>query len=564
MTCSILSILKNPAILSKKPNHCFEPRKTPRPAKTIPSFSHPFAFFAVYLKRTKNQLVMKMKFLPAALFAALLQIAALAAATTGDTVTVTFDPQGGSLGDAPATLAVTTGAAHGALPVPSRDGYAFAGWWTLPDGTGALITPGATVAPGATDRTLYAKWRVTGPAVAAIADGVPDVAAAASDAVAGTWHFTGLDGRLTSATAGSAARVQGTVTVGANGALAFSWDSAANQTLSFATDNDAPSRVRNATTALAASGSTSTAVTRAKLLKIDNDTWVLQTFRLTKSGSTVTGGRAIAGVLHRNPLPPLNAGTVEREFNVNGSSLYVGRDDYYLTSYDGAIGQTVKYNNSLWAMDRAVVYSGGFDGERWDQSATATRNSDGSYTTSYQGETIMRTWWEGSTFYQTDDDKLKWENGCWYEWFNNRWDEFESWNDDELLPDGNFYARTGTYYDYIFDKTLFFQLPGDRGASVNLQGDGGSSGFFDSTVVVESPIFGGGDAAPGGGGNGGGDGGTNGGGGGGGAPALPALALFAALLALRARKKIWDILIDVMQAVVTQVAKPARGRGVLL
>jgi uncharacterized repeat protein (TIGR02543 family) len=458
-------------------------------------------------------------------------------------VTVTLDPQGGSLGDASATLAVAPGDAHGALPVPVRAGWSFAGWWTLPDGTGALITPSATVAPGATDRTLYAKWKATGPAAAAIvADGPPDIAAAAADAAAGTWHFTGLDGKLTSGSAGSAARVQGTVTVSGGGALSFSWDSSANQTLAFATDADAPSRVKNATTALAAGGSTSTDATRAKLLKIDNDTWVLQTFRLTKSGSTVTGGRAIAGVLHRNPLPPPNAEAAQKEYDLNTSGLYISRDGYE-TSYGGGISQCVKYNDSLWAMDRALVYAGGFESQyddAWDDSATATRNPDGSYTTKYQGQIINRTWWEGSTFYATDyyldggESKDKWENGCWYDWYNNRWNVFDSFNEDELLPDGNFYVSRGHDY-YIFDKMLAFQLSGNRNVTVDFKV---APGEFDSTVTVESPIFGGGGINNNGGGGGNNNNGaTSGGGGGGGAPALPALVLLAALLALRARKK---------------------------
>jgi hypothetical protein len=284
------------------------------------------------------------------------------------------------------------------------------------------------------------------------------------------------------------------------------------------------------------------------LLKIDADTWVLQTFRLTKSGSTVTGGRAIAGVLHRNPLSTPSAGAWVKEFNVNNSWLYADRTDY-ATAYAGGISQTVKQDSSLWEMDRALVYSGGFDSdwdEDWDDSATATRNADGSYTTKYQGTIINRTWWEGSTFYDTDyddgeEDKMKWVDGCWYHWFNSQWSESGSFNDDAFLPDGDFYALNGTYYDYVFDKVFVFQLPGNRLASVNLQAD---NGWFDSIVLVESPIFGGGginnNSGGGNNGNNGGGGGNNtggGGNGGGGAPALPALALLALLLALRARKK---------------------------
>jgi uncharacterized repeat protein (TIGR02543 family) len=125
---------------------------------------------------------------------ALLAILALAgtvagtalAETNAATITVTLDPNGGAFSPADAvagatfnndgtlTLVRPPGDSYGELPVPvsprpppptpaptgSYDFSVFDGWWTLPDGTGALITPSSPVlAPGGgTSITLYAKW----------------------------------------------------------------------------------------------------------------------------------------------------------------------------------------------------------------------------------------------------------------------------------------------------------------------------------------------------------------------------------------------------------------------
>ncbi|MDR0352214.1 MAG: InlB B-repeat-containing protein [Opitutaceae bacterium] len=106
----------------------------------------------------------------AVLLAFALAIACLAHARAA--VTVTLDPQGGALDGADATLTVTPGQPYGALPVPVKPKFTFLGWWTLLDGTGALVTPSATVATDAGAQTLYAKWQAhpviqTAPAAAA-------------------------------------------------------------------------------------------------------------------------------------------------------------------------------------------------------------------------------------------------------------------------------------------------------------------------------------------------------------------------------------------------------------
>ena len=74
-----------------------------------------------------------------------------------DSVAVTFDPNGGSVETS--GKSVVQGLAYGELPVPSRIGYAFGGWWTATDGKGKLITP-ATKVTGKTSQTLYAAWNL--------------------------------------------------------------------------------------------------------------------------------------------------------------------------------------------------------------------------------------------------------------------------------------------------------------------------------------------------------------------------------------------------------------------
>ncbi|MDR0353986.1 MAG: InlB B-repeat-containing protein [Opitutaceae bacterium] len=124
---------------------------------------------------------MKSKCQPAHALAALLALAAAVQAPAMDdlntpadpsgsvpaaaTVAVTFAPQGGSLAAHSAARSATPGEPYGALPVPARAGFVFAGWWTLPDGTGALVTSSAIVSAPAAGAgaaagalTLYAKW----------------------------------------------------------------------------------------------------------------------------------------------------------------------------------------------------------------------------------------------------------------------------------------------------------------------------------------------------------------------------------------------------------------------
>ena len=72
-----------------------------------------------------------------------------------DLCAVSLDAQGGKV--TPSKIDVLHGETYGALPVPSREGYLFDGWWTEPDGGGERISPD-TVIPEIRTLTLYAKW----------------------------------------------------------------------------------------------------------------------------------------------------------------------------------------------------------------------------------------------------------------------------------------------------------------------------------------------------------------------------------------------------------------------
>ncbi len=69
-------------------------------------------------------------------------------------VTVTFDPNGGSV--SPSSKTVTYGSTYGTLPTPTREGYSFDGWFTASEG-GAQVTS-ATKVTNASDHTLHAHW----------------------------------------------------------------------------------------------------------------------------------------------------------------------------------------------------------------------------------------------------------------------------------------------------------------------------------------------------------------------------------------------------------------------
>jgi uncharacterized repeat protein (TIGR02543 family) len=82
---------------------------------------------------------------------------------TLNTLTITYDSQGGSVVTDGDTTTLTTGGIYPLPTPPTRTGYTFAGWNSAADGTGtdfgAWIGPGQEVAHGQTsDFTLYAQW----------------------------------------------------------------------------------------------------------------------------------------------------------------------------------------------------------------------------------------------------------------------------------------------------------------------------------------------------------------------------------------------------------------------
>lgn len=467
---------------------------------------------------------------------ALLALATLSALPAA-AVTVTLDPQGGSLAAAHATLTVTPGQPYGTLPVPSKPKAAFLGWWTMPDGTGALITPGVTVATEADAQTLYAKWA---PAPAAAIAPAGEAAAASTVAASGTWHFTGLDVNANSSDTTAITRT-GTVTVAADGALTFSWDSSANLTLEFDIDARAPARVADNTDALAASDTSGSVTTNAKLLKIDNDTWILQTVRQTQNNyfDPVEDRAIIAGVLHRNALPTPNASAWTRTFNMNSVNMNGVSGNEIETEYIGAIREIKNHNGDMHAFERGEYY---YSCSNSDEPAIydveinydVTWDADGAIKSGEEdSEYYTRTWWGGDIFHYTETDEShrvvdedKWENGEWYHFDDNSWGP-DSDPHHILSPSGDFYVCDEVESDYI-DKILCFQLPGNRLAVVEIEVEYS----FSSRVDVESDPFGG-DGLSFGSPDTGGDNSSGDGGGGGGAPLPLMLALFALALAGR-------------------------------
>ena len=71
---------------------------------------------------------------------------------------VTFDNQGADGGDITASKNVTYGSTYGNLPVPTRTGYTFRGWYTGENGQGTEVNAGTTVTT-ASAHTLHAYWK---------------------------------------------------------------------------------------------------------------------------------------------------------------------------------------------------------------------------------------------------------------------------------------------------------------------------------------------------------------------------------------------------------------------
>jgi uncharacterized repeat protein (TIGR02543 family) len=76
-------------------------------------------------------------------------------AVVSATYTLTFNADSGTVN--PTSKTVTQGAAVGALPTPTRSGYAFDGWYTQVNGVGTLYIE-STEYSASNSLTLYAKW----------------------------------------------------------------------------------------------------------------------------------------------------------------------------------------------------------------------------------------------------------------------------------------------------------------------------------------------------------------------------------------------------------------------
>ena len=70
------------------------------------------------------------------------------------TVTVTFNPNGGSV--SPTSKTATIGSTYGTLPTPARTNYTFDGWYTAAS-SGSKVTSSTTVT-ATSNHTLYAHW----------------------------------------------------------------------------------------------------------------------------------------------------------------------------------------------------------------------------------------------------------------------------------------------------------------------------------------------------------------------------------------------------------------------
>lgn len=75
---------------------------------------------------------------------------------TGDEVTITFDPNGGTLNAGDETKAVQHNGTYGEMPTPIRSGYHFDGWYTEKDG-GTKVEE-TTIMSSRAAHTLYAHW----------------------------------------------------------------------------------------------------------------------------------------------------------------------------------------------------------------------------------------------------------------------------------------------------------------------------------------------------------------------------------------------------------------------
>ena len=142
-------------------------------------------------------------------------------------VTVSFDPNGGSV--SPTSKTVTVGSTYGDLPTPTRTGYTFDGWYTAKDG-GSKVTASTTVT-NTSNHTLYAHWTANQYTVTFDANGgsVSTTSKTVTydskygDLPTPTWTGYTFDGWYTAKTGGSKVTSSTTVTTASNHTLYAHW-----------------------------------------------------------------------------------------------------------------------------------------------------------------------------------------------------------------------------------------------------------------------------------------------------------------------------------------------------
>ncbi|MDR0688024.1 MAG: leucine-rich repeat protein, partial [Prevotellaceae bacterium] len=114
-------------------------------------------------------------------------------ANNAATYTLTFDAQEGTVSTTSKT--VTDGVAVGALPMPTRSGYTFGGWYTKTNGAGTQYTEN-TVFSASSNLTLYAKWTANsnGEDPTGVAGALQVSATCYPNPFTGALHLTGAEG----------------------------------------------------------------------------------------------------------------------------------------------------------------------------------------------------------------------------------------------------------------------------------------------------------------------------------------------------------------------------------
>ena len=149
------------------------------------------------------------------------------AAWKAGTYTVSFDANGGTCPDS--SKSVTYNSAYGTLPIPTRTGYGFDGWFTSAQGGSAVDAD--TVMSTASNHTLYAHWSANAYTVSFDANGGTCSDSSKSvtyDSAYGTLPIPtrtgyGFDGWFTSAQGGSAVDADTVMSTASNHTLYAHW-----------------------------------------------------------------------------------------------------------------------------------------------------------------------------------------------------------------------------------------------------------------------------------------------------------------------------------------------------